>query len=245
MITGSKSKRGKHPFPLLECFGAAFTPGIPLRRGNVVTGPPDIFKRDQIASWPGSTAHSLLDRLWADEASGWQQMLELYAPAVYRWCRRFGLGPEDSADVAQEVFQAVAAGIETFNREQAGATFRGWLWRITRNKAMDFCRRQRGRPRPVGGDTVYQRLLELPDPPGEWSEVTDESVEALGPVVARAVARVRSEFESHTWRAFWESVVHGRPPRDVAEEVGVSVNAVYLARSRILRRLRRELGDLG
>lgn len=208
-----------------------------------MTASSDIFKRDEIASWPGSTADSLLDQLWADEPSGWQQLLGLYAPAVYRWCRRFGLGPENSADVAQEVFQAVAGGIETFDREQPGATFRGWLWRITRNKAMDFCRRQRGRPRSAGGDAVHERLLQLPDHPEARSEETDEGVEILGPVVARAVARVRSEFESHTWRAFWESVVHGRPPRDLADELGISVNAVYLARSRILRRLRRELGD--
>src|SRR5262245_20130348 len=107
---------------------------------------------------PTGTSSSLIDRVKADESEAWSRLVSLYAPLVYHWCRRWELREEDLADVFQEVFKALLVHIASFRKDRPGDTFRGWLWRITRNKALDtFRRRQRG-DEGAGGTEAWTRL---------------------------------------------------------------------------------------
>ncbi|MCC7334750.1 MAG: sigma-70 family RNA polymerase sigma factor [Pirellulaceae bacterium] len=113
-----------------------------------------------------STSPSLLLRACGGESLAWQRMVQIYGPLVYNWARRTGLQPQDAADVAQETFAAVSTRLSRFDPQQAGATFRGWLWTITRNKAADFVRARDAQPRARGGSDPAREFAELFSPSG-------------------------------------------------------------------------------
>jgi RNA polymerase sigma-70 factor (ECF subfamily) len=188
---------------------------------------------------PGSTSVSLLERVKARDEEAWQRLVQIYGPLVYQWCRRWELRAEDVADIFQEVFQGVAAQIGAFRKDRPGDSFRGWLWSITRNKVGDHFRRQGKQPKAAGGSDAQQRMLELPEPPMD----SDPSATAPNPI-HRALELIRGEFEERTWTAFWRATVEGHAPKDIAAELGVTPDAVRMAKSRVLRRLRQELADL-
>jgi len=190
-----------------------------------------------------STSVSLLERVKEFDPQAWDRLTRLYAPVVYRWCRQSGLQDTDASDVSQETFRAVAAAIGKFQRNRAGDSFRGWLWTITRNKLRDHFRRCAARPGAVGGSVAQQRMLEIPDrPPGEDDD--DSRADTTAGIAHRALALIESDFEQQTWQAFLRVVVGGQAASDVADDLGMSVGAVYTAKSRVLRRLREEVEGL-
>jgi RNA polymerase sigma-70 factor (ECF subfamily) len=185
------------------------------------------------------TSRSLLERVKADEPAAWDRLVNLYAPLVFSWCRHSALPEQDAADVFQEVFQAVARHIADFRKQEPGDTFRGWLRTITRNKVRDHFRRENQEAHGAGGTDATRRLAQLPAPtPAEAAEEKAEHA-----LFHRALQQIRCEFEERTWQAFWRTAVDGRAPRDVAPELGMSPGAVRVAKSRVLHRLRAELGD--
>jgi RNA polymerase sigma-70 factor (ECF subfamily) len=188
------------------------------------------------------TSRGLLDRVKADDEAAWHRLVDLYAPLVYRWCRRSNLKEQDAADVFQDVFQAVAAHIGGFHKEKPGDTFRGWLRTITRNKLNDHFRKWGREPAGEGGTEARIRLTNLAAVvPADEDE--SEEAQADTSLVRRALALIRSEFEPRTWQAFWLTSVEGRTAAQVSGELNMSVGAVRVAKSRVLRRLREELGD--
>jgi RNA polymerase sigma-70 factor (ECF subfamily) len=190
-----------------------------------------------------STSRSLLERLKADDAAAWDRMVTLYSPLVWRWCRRWGLREQEIADVVQEVYQAVAMHIASFRKERASDTFRGWLRTIARNKVNDLFRRQVSEPEGGGGTEAQAWFAALPEPPPpEGGSSSEDSSEGL--LLGRALDLIRNEFEDRTWKAFWTTAVDGRSPAEVAGELNMSAGAIRVAKSRVLRRLRQELGDL-
>jgi RNA polymerase sigma-70 factor (ECF subfamily) len=190
---------------------------------------------------PSSTCSTLLQRVQQQQPDAWRRLVELYGPLVYRWCRRSQLRPEDAADVVQEVFTAVSQHVAEFQRGPGQGGFRAWLATITRNKIYDFFRRQRNRATAHGGTDAYEQLAQVPD-----EAVVEEATQAPDDdslLSRRALDIVRAEFETRTWEAFCRVVLQGQVPADVAQDLGISVNAVYKSKSRILRRLRQELGE--
>jgi RNA polymerase sigma-70 factor (ECF subfamily) len=183
----------------------------------------------------------LLRRVREQAPGSWERLTNLYCPLVYGWARRAGLEAEDAADVVQEVFLAVVTHLPNFRHGGAGDTFRGWLWTITQNKVRDLARRRADRAVAAGGTDALERLLALPNLSASEGSA---GFPPHGSLLARALELIRSEFEERTWQAFWSVVVEERLPADVATALQISVNAVYIARSRVLRRLREELNDL-
>lgn len=163
----------------------------------------------------------------------------LYGPVLYDWARRDGLRDEDAADVVQEVYLALTRHIERFGRQPDG-TFRGWLWTVLRSKVVDLVRRRRLRPEAQGGSDAYERLLQA-ETPADGSSAVDAPPPSW--LMTRVVETIRPEFKESSWRAFQLLVIDEQSPADVAAALGLSLNAVYIARSRILTRLRDELGD--
>jgi RNA polymerase sigma-70 factor (ECF subfamily) len=189
----------------------------------------------------GSTASSLLKGLRGQAPGAWDRLFGLYSPVVYHWACRAGLQSADAADVVQEVFRSVVTNLPGFRRERPGDSFRGWLWTITQNKIRDLHRRGIHRVEAVGGTDAQQILMQVPQ---DSSSGSGDAFRTSGdPRLIHALGQIRLEFEDRTWRAFWGVVVEGRTAADVAAALGMSANAVYVARSRILRRLRDELGE--
>jgi RNA polymerase sigma-70 factor (ECF subfamily) len=190
-----------------------------------------------------STSSDLLSRVKASDADAWSRLVKLYGPVVYRWSRASGLQATDAADIVQETFRAVAAHIEDFRRDGPADTFRGWLWTIARNKIRDHFRRLAEQPQAAGGDTAHALLAQLADAdPDESDDVARRSAQAS--LARRAIALMQGDFEETSWRAFWLTAVEGLPAGQAAAELGLSAAAVYMAKSRVLRRLRQELGGL-
>jgi RNA polymerase sigma-70 factor (ECF subfamily) len=201
----------------------------------------DITESDGGQQPSSATSRSLLGRVQADEPAAWERLVNLYAPLVLHWCRRSGLQDPDIADIFQEVFQAVLLHIGSFRKEREGDTFRGWLRRITQNKLRDHCRRLGREARGVGGSSAQERLAQLPMPQHAADDLAPEDERGL---FARVLDLIRADFEERTWVAFWRTAVEGRAPKDVAADLGMSPGAVRVAKSRVLHRLRQELGDV-
>ncbi|MFL5339273.1 MAG: RNA polymerase sigma factor [Gemmataceae bacterium] len=189
----------------------------------------------------GATSLGLLERAAGNDPAAWERVARLYGPLVEHWCRQAGLPEAAVEDVRQDVFLAVTKSIGEFRRDRPGDTFRGWLRRITQNKVRDFWRQAPAGQQPTGGSDAYRRLQQVAD--GDPDDDTAASGE-VGQLLRRALDLIRTDFEERTWRAFWLVVVEGRPSADVAAELGLTLNAVYLARGRVLARLREEFGGL-
>lgn len=189
-----------------------------------------------------ATSGSLLARVRSNDRDAWDRLVEIYAPSVYHYCQQARLDAEDSADVFQEVFQAAFAKIASFEKKKVGDTFRGWLFSITKNKVLDHFRRQKRQPRAVGGTEIQVRMAQIPasEPASPVDEADDLAEKRL---FGAALEGLRHQFHERTWQAFLRTVVDGRPTADVGEELGMSAGAVRVAKSRVLQRLRVELGD--
>jgi RNA polymerase sigma-70 factor (ECF subfamily) len=134
--------------------------------------------------------------------------------------------------------------VAQFRRERPGDSFRGWLWTITRNKIRDHFRRLAKQPQAPGGTDAQLRLAQIPDQPPELSDgAGPPSAEKTG-LESRALELVRAGVEERTWRAFWRVVIDQQAVADVADELGMSVRAVYEAKYRVRRRIRQELEGL-
>jgi len=186
-----------------------------------------------------TTSVSLLDRVRDRDSQAWRRLLHLYGPLVVRWCSYKGVGGQDADDIQQEVFHAVATGVEAFHRDRPGDTFRGWLRGITRHKLLDHFRRRQNQPEAQGGTDAHRRLQQVAE-----QELPDDSPEDLSGLYHRGLELVRSEFEEKTWQAFWRVAVDGQSPALIAADLGVTPAAVRKAKSRVLHRLREEIGDL-
>jgi RNA polymerase sigma-70 factor (ECF subfamily) len=167
-------------------------------------------------------------------------MVSLYAPLVLHWCRGSGLKEDDAADVFQDVFQSVASHLAGFRRNRTGDTFRGWLRIITRNKVHDHFRRREREPAGVGGSEARLMLSQVPEAEIREQANSDEAERA---VLHKALESIRAEFEPRTWDAFWQTTIDGRVAKDVAADLGMTSGAVRVAKSRVLHRLRADLGD--
>ena len=194
------------------------------------------------AESPGSsdvlaTSRSLLARARSRDDRAWEKLVELYAPLVYFWCRRSHIPHQDIADVVQDVFRAVVCGIDSFKKERAGDTFRGWLRTVTRSKISDHFRRQRRTPLPGGSD--LSPAAPADDADEEFDEETAERA-----LFFRGLDVIRDQFEPHVWEAFWRVVVEDQSVADVAQALGMRPGTVRVAKCRVLQRLRQELGDV-
>ncbi|MFV2069124.1 MAG: RNA polymerase sigma factor [Pirellulales bacterium] len=180
-------------------------------------------------------------RIRSNDEDGWRRLVRLYGPLVVRWCRRMGLAEANAADVSQEVFQAVTTQIGQFRRERPTDSFRAWLYGITRNKVRDVWRKQADSPAAIGGTTIQHRFQQMPD---HYDADLKDAPQEFQEVLRRAMDLVQVEFTEKSWQAFWQVTIDGRKPSDVAADLEMSAGAVYIAKSRALKRLREELDGL-
>lgn len=192
-------------------------------------------------SFAESTSSSLLERARVQDRDAWDRLAHVYSPLIYHWCRQSGVAADDAPDLVQNTLLAVFRKVAAFRHDRPNDSFRAWLRKITRSKVIDHHRR-RGVGRAVGGSAVQEMLGQIPDDSASSSGDAPLNEDTL--LVRRSLELIRNEFEDRTWQAFWRIAVEGQRPTDVAAVLGMTLAAVYQAKSRVLKRLRRELQGL-
>jgi RNA polymerase sigma-70 factor (ECF subfamily) len=188
-----------------------------------------------------TTRASLLLRL-ADpgDQRAWTEFVALYEPLVHRLLRKSGLQDADVREVAQDVFLAVSQNVARFEPVYERGSFRGWLRTVTRNLLVNLMEQRQRRPAmATGSSEILQLLQEVPAPDAAATIVVD--AEWRRRVFHHAADRVRKEFRPATWQAFWQSCVEQVPVEEVARRTGLTAGAVYIARCRVIARLRKEV----
>lgn len=189
------------------------------------------------------TRQSLLVRIRdRDDARAWEEFVAIYEPLLYRLVRLRGLQHADAQELTQDALIAVASAIERWDADPKLGSFRGWLFRIARNMTINFLTRRRPDQQGAGG-TDFRLLLERhADPASE--ETSRFEQEYQREVFDWAVRQVRGEFRESTWQCFWKTAVEGEPVPETGSALGLSVGAVYMARSRVMARIRARVREL-
>jgi RNA polymerase sigma-70 factor (ECF subfamily) len=188
------------------------------------------------------TSASLLERLrTAPDESAWRRLDDLYRPLIRRWLSRDPGFGEDKEDIVQEVMEVLVRELPGFQRQRTGS-FRRWLRTVTAHRLAAHYRARQHRPQAWGTASEDSPLTQLADPHSELSRLWDEEHDRY--VLRRLMELITPQFEATTLAAFHRVALDGAAPAQVAEELGVSLNAVLLAKSRVLSRLRQEAEGL-
>jgi RNA polymerase sigma factor (sigma-70 family) len=195
------------------------------------------FQKASSADDVPTTRPSLLVRIRdLKDEEAWRQFVGLYTPLVYRYARKRGLQDADAADLAQDVLRAVAAGGIDYDPQRG--PFRAWFYGLARHKLCDFLAAQERACRGTGDTAAQLRMAEEPAPADEAGQWDLEYERRL---FEWAAEQVRGEFRDQTWQAFWQTAVQGKHAKDTAAALGMTLGAVYIAKSRVLARLRKEI----
>lgn len=189
------------------------------------------------------TSLSLLNRLQVSpERETWNRLVELYSPLLRAWLRRYDVQECDADDLVQEVLLSVSKDIGKFTHGGKAGAFRAWLRSILINRLRNYWRARNRIPEATGESELERKLAQLEDPTSElshlWNEEHDQSV------LKRLLELVEPHFAPSTWEAFCRVAFEGANPRDVAADLQISLNAVAIAKSRVLSRLRQETEGL-
>jgi RNA polymerase sigma-70 factor (ECF subfamily) len=189
------------------------------------------------------TPISLLARLRnRDDDLSWRRLVDLYRPLIRRWLTRHDTPPDDVDELEGDVLEALVRELPTFEHNGRAGAFRCWLRTVTVNRLKGYWRARKTRPMPVGAASFARMLEQLADPHSDLSQRWDREHDEH--VVRRMVRLIQGDFEPATWEAFRRQALDGERAVAVAAALGLTVNAVLLARSRVLRRLRKEVEGL-
>ena len=189
---------------------------------------------------PPETRPSLILRLSnPQDELAWEEFLEVYEPFLLRLMRQFGLQDSDARDVTQQVLACIARSVATWEPDGQSASFRRWLFRVARNEVLKSLIRRDREPSGIGGSGFLDQLENQPQLEGPDLKSCEREYQET--VFLWATERVRDEFRESSWTAFWETAVKQRSVADVAKELGLSKGAIYIARSRIVARIRSQV----
>ena len=187
---------------------------------------------------PITRASLLLQIRDGSNHGAWREFMNLYGPVVYGFARKRGLQDADAADLMQDVMRSVHSAIGQLEYDRKRGSFAGWLFTITRNKIFNFLSSRRIRPQATGDTSTNQMLNSHPDA----SDSSDTwEIEYQRRLATLAMDKIKSEFQENTWRAFWLTAVEGVAASEAGQQVGLSPGAVYVAKSRVLARLKEEV----
>jgi len=194
-----------------------------------------------VEQWP-LTQESLLVRIQdSNDHQAWCRFVDVYGPVLYQFARRQGLQDSDAADLTQDVMRRVSGAINRFQYNQDLGTFRGWLYSIARNSLRNFIASSARRLKGTGDTQFHKSLEQLPDE-AEDSKVWDEEYERH--LLMVAADQIKGAFAETTWQAFWQTAVEAKDVKDVARSLDISIGALYVAKSRVLARIRQEVRKL-
>jgi RNA polymerase sigma-70 factor (ECF subfamily) len=190
-----------------------------------------------------ATSASLLQRLRVEPTpDAWQRLVAIYEPLIRGWLRRHEVWAQDADDLTQDVMAVVVRRLPEFEHNGRLGAFRSWLRTITVNCLHDHWRSRKNRPVGAGASAAQQMLTQLEDPASGLSQLWDQEHDRH--VTRKLLEMLRDEFEPSTWQAFQRTALDGEATAQVAAELGVTTNAVFIAKSRVLSRLRQEAAGL-
>jgi RNA polymerase sigma-70 factor (ECF subfamily) len=172
----------------------------------------------------------------------WERFVTLYAPVVYGFARRKGLRDADAADMAQDVLLSVVQQMRKWTYSSERGSFRGWLFTIARNRLKNWRSSTARRMDATGGDDHHDALQAETDP---VSDVEEWDAQYAQQVLHLAADIVREQVSEQTWLAFEMTALAGTSGAAAAESLGISVGAVYLARGRVMARLKEQVQQIG
>jgi len=208
---------------------------LPMPRGEKILTDGPVPHSDRSDN---SVSSSVLERAKLGDQDAFRKITQLYAGLVYYWIRDVELSPEHAEDVSQQVFMAVIQNLKKFQRTKPADSFRAWIRIITRSKIADHFRKNTGVEIALGGDKSLNEVA------AEEDEDDEEDDRDTAILYQKAVQIVKGEFAEEDCKAFLMLVVDGIAAKDVSQNLGMTVNSVYIAKSRILKRLRVEFADL-
>lgn len=186
------------------------------------------------------TSLSLFERLNQNE--GWDQLAAIYSPLLKVWLQKYDVQAADQEDLVQEVLLTVASQIHTFEHNGRQGAFRTWLKSILVNRLRHFWRSRRRQPEARSDSEMDRRLAELADSASEVSRIWDAEHDRH--LIRQLLTLIEPHFSPKTWQAFVQQAIQGKRGDAVAADLGMSTNAVFIAKSRVFRRLRQEAGSL-
>lgn len=183
------------------------------------------------------TRYTLIGKLQnPEDVEAWSEFTSIYQPLIFRICRKRGLQHADATDVTQEVLSRVSQAIEKFSTERRDSTFRGWLYRMTQNLVIDFLRK---RNRNVLAKANYP--LQMADNNAvDCDESAEFRLEFQRQIFWLVAKNVRQQVQPKTWQAFWLTEIEQLPVEQVAKKLDASTGSIYVARSRVISRLKKE-----
>ncbi len=187
------------------------------------------------------TSETLILRLRdPGDDSSWREFVEIYTPLLYGYCINRGLGAADSADIVQEVMRSVSLAMRSFKYDPAKGKFKGWLFTATRNSISKHFRNQSRRPVTASDTKMLHRIEQTPNA----DEIDEWETDYQRKLLAWAMEKVKPQFAERIWRAFELTAIEGRDPGAVAETIGMTKNAVAIAKCRVMQRLREKAGSV-
>jgi RNA polymerase sigma-70 factor (ECF subfamily) len=191
---------------------------------------------------PATSASLLLRLRDRGDHAAWSRFVEVYRPLIHGFARKHGLQEADAADLAQEVLRAVARSVGRLDYDPRRGSFRGWLFTVVRNKLRNFLESRRHQVQGSGDTGVQEALNAQPTPLDGPEQEWDREYERR--LFAWAAEQVRGTVQSATWQAFWQTAVEGKSGQEVARDLGLTVAAVYLAKSRVMAKLKEQIRQL-
>jgi RNA polymerase sigma factor (sigma-70 family) len=187
-----------------------------------------------------ATRASLLVRLRDPrDQDAWHEFFQVYSSVIYGYARRHGMQDADAADLMQDVLRRVARSADKLDYDPRRGTFRGWLFTVTRNRFYDLIDRKRKQVQASGGSDMVEQLNHQPASADGMDAAWEQEYQQG--ILRWAMERVRGEFQETTWQAFLLTAMEGKSPQSVAEQLKTSAGSVYVAKSRVLARLRDEV----
>jgi len=190
------------------------------------------------------TRQSLIFRLHdVENQVAWDEFVVLYQPMIRRIAIKMGMQPADVGDVTQEVLLHLTRVVQQWDPKKSSGSFRGWLYRVSRNLMIRWISRQDENDVGSGNSDVKEWLAQQPDPKIVVDDVAgrDFDIEFQREAFAHAIDAVRGNFQSRTWQAFWMTVVENQSISDVSQQIDLRPGAIYVARSRVMSQLRKEV----
>jgi RNA polymerase sigma-70 factor (ECF subfamily) len=189
------------------------------------------------------TPVSLLERLRVrPDPASWQRLVDLYTPLIRNWLGRYWLQSADTDDLVQDVLEVLVRELPHFHHDPRPGAFRRWLRTVTVNRVRTFWHGREASPLAMGDGDFEKVLADLEDPDSGLSRLWDAEHDRH--VARRLLELIEPEFEATTWRAFRGLMLEGKRTADLAAELGMSPNAVRIAKSRVLSRFRQEAEGL-
>lgn len=186
---------------------------------------------------PDTRASLILRLPTKADAEAWREFVGLYEPFLHRFARRNGLQEADARELVQDVLLSVVQAVGHWQQDATRAKFRTWLFRIARNKLIDVLSKRQRQATRTGGSG----MLDIAQP---QTLVEEAAIAHRRELFRWAASQVREQVQPATWTAFWRTSVEEHPVSEVARDLGLSTGAVYIARSRVLARLKEELSKL-